>query len=193
MFRVILGLVLVAIVGGVVAYNKEMILKSSDGFEKAKKRFEELESREDLAKATLAGGCFWCMEGPFEALDGVEEVMTGYAGGEMEGPTYKQVLTGTTGHKESVRIYYDADKISFEELLNVFWRQIDPTDDGGQFVDRGEQYKTAIFYHDDVQRKLAEKSKAEKQASGVDDKLIVTEILATKKFFPAEDYHGFYC
>jgi peptide methionine sulfoxide reductase msrA/msrB len=142
------------------------------------------------AVATFAGGCFWCMEAPFEKLDGVGEVVAGYTGGKTQNPTYEQVSTGTTGHAEAVQVHYDPAKVSYETLLQVFWRQIDPTDPDGQFVDRGSQYRAAIFVHDDAQRKAAEASKAALAASRrFDEKPIVTEIVTFEKFWPAEDYH----
>ncbi len=142
------------------------------------------------ALATFAGGCFWCMEAPFEKLDGVGEVVAGYTGGTTPNPTYEQVSTGTTGHAEAVQVHYDPAKVSYETLLQVFWRQIDPTDPDGQFVDRGSQYRAAIFVHDDAQRKAAEASKAALAASRrFDEKPIVTEIVTFEKFWPAEDYH----
>jgi peptide methionine sulfoxide reductase msrA/msrB len=140
--------------------------------------------------ATFAGGCFWCMEAPFEKLDGVSEVVAGYTGGTVENPTYEQVSTGTTGHYEAVQVHYDPAKVSYDMLLQVFWRQIDPTDPDGQFVDRGSQYRAAIFVHDDAQRKAAEASKAALIASRrFDQKPVVTQILAYDKFWPAETYH----
>jgi peptide methionine sulfoxide reductase msrA/msrB len=142
-----------------------------------------------LEKATFAGGCFWCMEPPFEKLDGVVEVISGYTGGHKDNPTYEEVSSGTTGHIEAVQIIYDPTKISYEELLNVFWTQIDPTDRGGQFVDRGEQYKTAIFYHNEQQKLEAEKSKQALENSVKFKDPIVTEIREFTKFYKAEDYH----
>jgi len=142
-----------------------------------------------LDKAIFAGGCFWCMEPPFEKLDGVVKVISGYTGGHKKNPTYEEVSSGTTGHLESVQVIYDPSKITYKKLLDVFWRQIDPTDPYGQFVDRGSQYRTAIFYYNDEQRKLAEESKEELQESGRFDKPIVTEILKASTFYPAEDYH----
>ncbi|MBW1863605.1 MAG: peptide-methionine (S)-S-oxide reductase MsrA, partial [Deltaproteobacteria bacterium] len=130
-----------------------------------------------LEKATLAGGCFWCMEHPFEKLEGVLEVISGYTGGKKDNPTYKEVSAGGTGHVEAVQITFDSSKITYMELLDVFWKQIDPTDPGGQFVDRGIQYSTAIFYHDKEQQVLAEKSKAGLDKSGRYKKPIVTEII----------------
>ena len=112
-----------------------------------------------LQIATFAGGCFWCTESDFEKLPGVVKVVSGYTGGHKENPSYKEVSSGTTGHVEAVQVYYDPSKLTYEELLDRFWRHIDPTDPGGQFVDRGSQYRSAIFYHDEEQKRLAEKSK----------------------------------
>lgn len=145
-----------------------------------------------LEKATLAGGCFWCMEHPFEKMEGVLEVISGYTGGQKDNPTYKEVSVGKTGHVEAVQITFDSSKITYSELLDVFWKQIDPTDPGGQFVDRGKQYKTAIFYHDKEQKTLAEKSKAKLDKSGRYKKPIVTEIIKATRFYKAEDYHQDY-
>lgn len=144
------------------------------------------------ATATFAGGCFWCMEPPFEKLEGVKEVVSGYTGGKEENPTYEEVSAGKTGHVEAVQVRYDPAVISYETLLNVFWRQIDPTDPDGQFVDRGKQYRSAIFYHTPEQKALAERSKKALQQSGRFKKPIVTGILPAGKFFPAEEYHQNY-
>jgi peptide methionine sulfoxide reductase msrA/msrB len=144
----------------------------------------------NLEKATFAGGCFWCMEPPFEKLEGVVEVVSGYSGGHMENPTYEQVSSGRTGHAEAIQVVFDPAKITYEELLRVFWRNIDPTDRGGQFSDRGSQYRTAIFYHDEEQKRKAEESKLKLQDSGkFKDRPIITEIVAFTNFYPAEDYH----
>ncbi len=143
-------------------------------------------------KATFAGGCFWCMEPPFEALDGVLEVISGYSGGSVSQPTYKQVTSGKTGHLEVVQVTYDPQKVSYETLLKVFWQNIDPTDDGGQFADRGSQYHTAIFYHTTEQKMLAEASIADLNKSGKFTKKIATEVIKYKEFWPAEDYHQDY-
>ena len=140
-------------------------------------------------KATFAGGCFWCMEPPFENLVGVIKVVPGYTGGTKENPSYEEVSMGRTGHLEAVQIIYDPEKVSYDKLVEVFWTQIDPTDEGGQFVDRGSQYKTAIFYHDDEQKRIAEESRAQLGKSGRYDKPIVTEIRQYSKFYEAEDYH----
>jgi peptide methionine sulfoxide reductase msrA/msrB len=145
-----------------------------------------------VERAIFAGGCFWCMESPYEKLDGVKEVISGYTGGQKNDPTYKEVSAGTTGHAEAVEVIFDPAKLSYEELLEVFWRQIDPTDPGGQFADRGSQYRSAIFYLNDEQRALAEKSKEKLAGSGRFDKPVVTEIVPASRFFRAEDYHQDY-
>jgi peptide methionine sulfoxide reductase msrA/msrB len=142
--------------------------------------------------ATFAGGCFWCMEPPFEKLPGVNAVISGYAGGAEVNPTYDDVSAGITGHVEAVQVYYDPAKITYEELLEVFWKQVDPTDDGGQFVDRGKQYRTVIFYHDEEQRKSAETSKERLAKSGRYAAPIITPLTAFTTFYPAEEYHQDY-
>lgn len=147
---------------------------------------------EKLEKATFAGGCFWCMEPPFEKLDGVVEVVSGYTGGHLVNPTYKDVSGGATGHAEAIQIIYNPAQITYEKLLDVFWRQIDPTDPGGQFVDRGNQYRSVIFYHTDEQKRLAEMSREVLGKSGRFEKPIVTEIVKASTFYPAEDYHQDY-
>ncbi|HUL01019.1 MAG TPA: peptide-methionine (S)-S-oxide reductase MsrA [Nitrospirota bacterium] len=149
-------------------------------------------SASHLEKATFAGGCFWCMTPPFEKLDGVKKVICGYTGGHTVNPTYEDVMSETTGHLESVEVIYDPSKITYEKLLDVFWRQINPTDAGGQFVDRGPSYTTAIFYHSEEQRKLAEASKLKLEQSGRFDKPIVTAIRPAVPFYPAEEYHQDY-
>jgi len=143
-----------------------------------------------LEKAIFAGGCFWCMEPPFEKLPGVVDVVSGYTDGRTKNPNYDNYAQD--GHIEAVEITYDPSKISYSKLLDVFWRQINPTDPGGQFVDRGPQYRTAIFYLDDEQKALAEKSKEALAASGRFDKPVVTEIRKASAFYPAEDYHQDY-
>ncbi len=142
--------------------------------------------------AIFAGGCFWCMEPPFVALPGVHQVLPGYTGGSVPHPSYEQVCTGGTGHVEAVRIAYDPDAVSYESLLEVFWAQIDPTDGGGQFADRGEQYQTAIFYTDETERVAALQSLRRAEESGLYDAPIRTKILPAKPFYPAEDYHREY-
>lgn len=147
---------------------------------------------QQYSKATFAGGCFWCMEPPFEKKEGVYEVISGFMGGSVQDPKYKEVASGGTGHREVVQVKYDPDKISYKELLEIFWRQINPTDDGGQFVDRGFQYTTAVFYHNEKQKQLAEKSKQILQQSGIFSKNIVTPILPAETFYRANDYHQDY-
>lgn len=142
--------------------------------------------------ATFAGGCFWCLEADFEKLPGVIKVISGYTGGNKVNPTYEEVSSGKTGHLEAVQVYYNPMEITYEELLKIFWRNIDPTDAGGQFVDHGPQYRTAIFYHNEEQRKLAEKSKEEIIKSGRFTRPIVTEIKNQTQFYEAEDYHQDY-
>jgi peptide methionine sulfoxide reductase msrA/msrB len=147
---------------------------------------------ENLKTAVFAGGCFWCTEADFEKLPGVEKVISGYAGGKEENPTYKQVSSGRTGHAEAIQVYYDPSEISYEELLDYFWRHINPTDESGQFVDRGPQYRSAIFYQDEEQRRLAEQSKEALEKSGKFDKPIVTQVEELSKFYEAEEYHQDY-
>ncbi|ALF10791.1 peptide-methionine (S)-S-oxide reductase MsrA [Parageobacillus thermoglucosidasius] len=142
--------------------------------------------------ATFAGGCFWCMVSPFEEQPGIIRIISGYTGGHKENPTYEEVCSKTTGHYEAVQITFDPDVFPYEKLLDIYWRQIDPTDDGGQFYDRGPQYRTAIFYHNEKQRLLAEKSKQELEESGRFSKPIVTKILPASTFYPAEEYHQDY-
>jgi peptide methionine sulfoxide reductase msrA/msrB len=144
------------------------------------------------AQATFAGGCFWCMEPPFAQLEGVSGVTSGYTGGDKANPSYEEVSMGRTGHAEAIQIQYDPKKISYGQLLEVFWQQIDPTDAGGQFADRGSQYRTGIFYHDAEQQRLAEASKQNLQKSGRFKGNIATEIVPAGKFYPAEDYHQDY-
>lgn len=151
-------------------------------------------NKEDVAirKATFSGGCFWCTEADFEKLPGVVKVISGYTGGNKENPTYEEVSSGTTGHVEAVQVYYDPSKITYEKLLDFFWKHIDPTDPGGQFVDRGPQYRSIIFYHDEDQKRLAEKSKETLDKSGRFNKPVVTEIIKFTKFYEAEEYHQDY-
>jgi methionine-S-sulfoxide reductase len=145
-----------------------------------------------MARAIFAGGCFWCMEPPFEKLGGVISVTSGYTGGEKKNPTYEEVSAGGTGHAEAVQIIYDPKKVDYETLLEVFWQNIDPTDGGGQFVDRGSQYRSAIFILDGTQKRLAEESKERLARSGRFAAPIVTEIGAATTFYPAEEYHQDY-
>jgi peptide methionine sulfoxide reductase msrA/msrB len=150
------------------------------------------ENSSNLKTATFAGGCFWCVEADFEKINGVTEVISGYTGGQKDNPTYQEVSAGGTGHVEAVQVRYDPEKTSYKELLDIFWRHVDPTDPGGQFVDRGPQYRSAIFYHDDEQKRLVEESKTALEKSGRFDKPIVTEILKFTRFYRAEDYHQDY-
>ncbi|AKG03592.1 methionine sulfoxide reductase [Salimicrobium jeotgali] len=147
---------------------------------------------EGMEQATFAGGCFWCMEPPFESKPGVIRAVSGYTGGETENPTYEEVSGKETEHQEAVQITYDPDQISYEDLLQIFWRQINPTDDEGQFVDRGEPYLSAIFYHDEAQRQAAESSLMEMEDSGRFDGDIVTSVEEYDTFYKAEEYHQDY-
>ena len=144
---------------------------------------------EDAALATFAGGCFWCTEAAFEKTEGVYEAISGFTGGEVEDPSYNEVVTGSTGHAEAAQVWYDPEQIGYDELLTIYWRTIDPTDAGGQRFDRGTQYRTAIFYHDEEQRELAQASLDALEESGRFDEPIVTEILEASTFYPADDYH----
>lgn len=144
------------------------------------------------AKATFAGGCFWCVEADFEKVEGVIEAISGYSGGSERNPSYKQVSSGSTGHVEAVQVVYDPSIISYSDLLEVFWKHVDPTDSGGQFVDRGRQYRTLIFYHDEDQRRWAEKSKVLLNKAKIFDDPIVTAIRPFDQFYEAEDYHQDY-
>jgi len=192
-----LGVIIVVsilLIGGLFGTNiltNSSNSESTDREEVSEMLTEDLDM-DKLERATLAGGCFWCMEPPFVTLDGVEEVVAGYTGGDKEEPTYEEVSSGNTGHYEAVEIYYDPEAISFEEILEVYWKHIDPTDPGGQFADRGPQYKTAIFYHGDDQKRIAEKSRRELDESGKFDEPIVTEVLPAEEFYLAERYHQDY-
>ncbi|MBY8914063.1 peptide-methionine (S)-S-oxide reductase MsrA [Bacillus sp. YC2] len=139
--------------------------------------------------ATFAGGCFWCMVKPFDEQPGIKKVVSGYTGGHTENPTYEEVCSETTGHREAVQITFDPDVYSYEKLLELFWQQIDPTDAGGQFADRGSSYTAAIYCHNEEQKKLAEASKKRLEESGIFQKPIVTEILKAEPFYEAEGYH----
>ena len=145
-----------------------------------------------LEKATFAGGCFWCMQPPFDKLPGVVSTTVGYAGGKKKNPAYEEVSSGTTGHCESIEIIYDSSKVTYPELLDVFWRNIDPTTPNRQFADAGTQYRTAIFYHNEEQKQQALASKEKLGKSDKFDKPIVTEITPADEFYPAEEYHQKY-
>lgn len=152
----------------------------------------ERDRMNNLSVATFAGGCFWCVESGFEKVPGVKKVISGYTGGDEVNPTYKQVSSGGTGHTESVQVYYDPKEITYEGLVESFWRIFDPTDGGGSFYDRGTQYRPGIFYNDESQRQLAEQSRANLEASGRFNKPIAVEITPFKSFYKAEDYHQDY-
>jgi len=174
MFHVLLGTMLLVAVPGTLSHAEPPV-----------------DSR-PLAKATFAGGCFWCMEPPFDKLAGVISVTAGYTGGHKTQPTYQEVSAGRTGHTEAVEIVYDPAQISYARLLEVFWHNIDPTTPNGQFCDHGTQYRSAIFYHDEMQQRLAEASKQTLEASKPFTAPIVTEITPASEFYLAEDYHQGY-
>lgn len=150
------------------------------------------EKETNFKKATFAGGCFWCMQPVYDKLAGVTSTSVGYTGGTKKKPTYEEVTTGKTGHAEAIQVTFDPSKVSYPELLDAFWRNIDPTDQRGQFADRGSQYRTEIFYHDEEQKRLALASKEKLAQSEKFDKPIITEITAASDFYPAEDYHQKY-
>ena len=171
-------------VGFQTAGNRSTIKQEND------KGSNEMNS--NLKTATFAGGCFWCVEADFEKVEGVIEVISGYTGGQRANPTYQEVAAGTTEHAEAVQVIYDPQKVSYSQLLDVFWRHVDPTDPGGQFVDRGSQYRTGIFYHDEEQKRLAQESKAAMDKSGRFSRPIATEIMMLTTFYRAEAYHQDY-
>jgi len=150
------------------------------------------ENNNSYQLATFAGGCFWCMQPPFERLEGVISTTVGYSGGMEKDPTYEEVASGMTGHTESIQIVFDPEKITYKLLLEVFWRNIDPTQINGQFADRGTQYRTAIFFHDEQQKEDAEESKMELENSGKFGEKIVTPIEPYRNFYKAENYHQMY-
>jgi peptide-methionine (S)-S-oxide reductase len=147
---------------------------------------------EQTEKATFAGGCFWCMVKPFDQMPGIKSVISGYSGGHIDNPTYRDVKKGDSGHYEVVQITFDPSVFSYKQLLELYWPQIDPTDDGGQFQDRGDSYRTAIFYHNERQREMAEESRKVIEDSGRFTKPVVTKVLPAAPFYPAEDYHQDY-
>ncbi len=142
-----------------------------------------------LANATFAGGCFWCMEEVFEGVEGVVSVVSGYTGGQKANPSYEEVSDGWTGHAEAIELQFDPAKVSYGRLLEVFWRNVDPTTPDRQFCDRGHQYRTAVFYHDEEQRRLVEESQWNIEQTKRFEEPIVTEIVAASTFYPAEEYH----
>jgi peptide methionine sulfoxide reductase msrA/msrB len=155
-------------------------------------KHKSVERLGNLEQATFAGGCFWCSESTFEKVKGVVDVVSGYTGGHVENPTYGQVSSGRTGHHEAVRVYYDPEVVTFKDLMDVYWRHIDPTDPHGQFADKGSQYKTAVFYHNEEQRKIAEKSRKKLAESRKFDKPVATMIVPLINFYPAEEHHQEY-
>ena len=143
--------------------------------------------------ATFAGGCFWCMQPFLDHLKGVKQTVVGYTGGHTKNPTYEQVCSGTTGHAEAIQVTFDPSLVSFEKVINIFWHNIDPTAKDAQFVDHGTQYRSAVFYHNEEQKRIAEKTKAEIASSGKFDQPLVTEIVKASAFYPAEEHHqGYY-
>ncbi len=179
--------VISALVLAVVFFGYQQVASMDAKMEKPMDKIAE-----HTRSAVFAGGCFWCTESDFEKVDGVIEAISGYTGGREDNPTYKQVSAGGTGHVEAIRVVYDPDKVSYSQLLEVFWRHVDPTDAGGQFVDRGDQYRSAIFYATDEERQMAESSKKALDTSGRFDRRVVTDILPLGSFFNAEDYHQDY-
>ena len=180
-------LVIAIVVVGTVLFGNHIVrsMESKQG-----QTMKEQPQRTETA--VFAGGCFWCTESDFEKVDGVIDAVSGYTGGRVANPSYEQVSAGGTGHVEAVKVIYDPDKVSYAQLIDVFWRHVDPTDRGGQFVDRGSQYRSVIFYSGEEQRQLAEASKKELEQSGRFAKPIVTEILPLGPFYEAEGYHQDY-
>ena len=154
--------------------------------------FMTLNAIAEEQSAVFAGGCFWCTESDFEKLDGVVSAASGYIGGQVKNPSYKQVSAGGTGHTEAVEVIFDDQKVSYSQLVEYFWKTIDPTDGGGQFCDRGQQYRSEIFYQTEEQRNIAQASKDALSASGLLKAEIVTQLTASSRFYPAEDYHQDY-
>lgn len=188
---VIIALVVAAISVGILSRQTAETAATRSGDEEDMMGANQASDRA-TNEAIFAGGCFWCIEAAFEQMPGVIEAISGYTGGHVADPTYEQVSSGTTGHFEAVQVKYDPEQITYDELVDQFWRSIDPTDAGGQFYDRGSQYLTAIFYQDEAQRELAERSKQELTESAVFEEPIVTQILPSQTFYPAEDYHQDY-
>ena len=149
-------------------------------------------AKQNLEKATFAGGCFWCMQPVFDRLEGVKSTTVGYTGGTKENPTYEEVSSGRTGHTEAIEVTYDPSEITYPELLDAFWKSVDPTDPRGQFADKGSQYRTGVFYHNEEQEKSALVSKEKLAQSGTFDGPIVTEVAPAAQFYPAEEYHQKY-
>ena len=185
-----LSSIITAIVVLAIFFLGYAMLSSATGKSDTRDRIPEAEMK--ARSAVFAGGCFWCTESDFEKVPGVIEVISGYTGGHVANPTYKQVSSGGTGHVEAVKVVYDPGRIDYAALLAHFWRQVDPTDPGGQFVDRGAQYRSAIFYADEIEHRLAESSKRDLASTGRFEKPIVTDILPLGPFYAAEPYHQNY-
>lgn len=177
----------------VLIMSAGLFVLAGEGKEMGKDENKDGISKGRLSVATFAGGCFWCTEADFEKIEGVKKAVSGYTGGSKKNPTYKEVCSGTTGHLEAVQVYFDPDVVGYMALLDYFWKHVDPTDPGGQFVDRGSQYGTAVFYHDEDQRLMAEASKKALDASGIFNREVVTPVRKFEVFYEAEDYHqGYY-
>jgi len=188
--QVLIAAVIVASIAVAAGLHFSVLKKDEKTVENAEPDWKQNVSDEETEVATLAGGCFWCIEAIFDERKGVEKAVSGYAGGSKENATYKQVKTGETDHREAVQVHYYPSIISYEKILNEYWRNIDPTDAGGQFSDRGPQYTTAIYYHDEDQKEVAEKTRD--NISDKFDEPIATEIEEFTTFYRAEDYHQNY-
>lgn len=175
-----------------LSYFSLMACSASNPEEKEKEEVAVEDYKGNTELATFAGGCFWCIESPFEGIDGILSVVSGYSGGKEKNPTYSQVSGGRTSHKEAVQVTFDPDVISYAEIIDIFWKLFDPTDEGGSFFDRGSQYESAIFFHNNQQKAVAEASKKSLDSSGIFDKPIVTTVIKFTNFYPAEDYHQDY-
>ena len=192
-FLVILITVVTIMLNSFFSNNRVSNTQSSiDKFAEAKEEFSALEAKENLQRAGFAGGCFWCMEGPLESIEGVEGVILGYTGGNVENPTYEQVSSGMTGHREVALAFYDPKVTQYRDLVDMYWKFIDPVDAGGQFADRGSQYRISIYYYTPEQKQIADDYIEEKRASGKYDKPIVVEVLPATDFYLAEDDHQNY-
>ncbi len=176
----------------VIVFSALVAGAASPGVSAATSQNESASGSVTLEVATFAGGCFWCVESDFDGVPGVVRTVSGYTGGHVENPTYKQVSSDTTGHREAVQIFYDPGRIAYADLLEIFWRTVDPTDAGGQFCDRGTSYTTAIFANSDAQEKLAQASRSMLEKSAILDRPVVTTIERAGVFYPAEGYHQDY-
>lgn len=183
--KILLLLIIPLLFGGALSCQQSNLAKKEENRPMS-------QENSTLRQATFAGGCFWCTESDFEKIPGVVKVISGYTGGHQDNPTYEEVTSGSSGHVEAIQVHYDPAQVSYKTLLDVFWRHIDPTDPGGQFVDRGQQYRSLIYYHDEEQKKLADQSKEELNRSGKFPKPIVTEIKPLTVFYEAEEYHQDY-